>query len=482
MPDTADTRIGRAVAPAVANHPHLTGVYTLAEPLDAFAIRFQLANVAERSIDAQYFIWRGDAAGNLLFQALARAADRGVRVRLLLDDYYTGGLDATLGALGAHANLDVRLYNPFVLRDARAVNMVTDFARVNRRMHNKSFTVDNQASVVGGRNVANAYFAAGSGMAFADLDVIAVGEAVGEVSREFDVYWNSPSAYPVSSLLRQPAPRADGNLDTTLASTGNDAESGVLLDAARQSVVGPKLFEGTLDFQWVTARAVYDDPAKTLDATGDAGVLLFPQLVRDMQPVEKSLDLISPYFVPGEYGAAALAALAGRGVKVRILTNSLASSDVKVVHSGYARRREALLRAGVALYELKPTAAGESHEHEQDWFGVGSLSALHAKTFAVDGARGFVGSFNFDQRSALLNTEMGLVVESAALARRIGETFDTVVPRVAYEVRLAPDGRNLEWIERTGAGETRYDTEPATSWWLRAGVNLLQLLPIEWLL
>ncbi len=178
-----------------------------------------------------------------------------------------------------------------------------------------------------------------------------------------------------------------------------------------------------------------------------------------------------------------MAELAGRGVRVRILTNSLAATNVKAVHAGYARRRERLLRAGVTLYELKPTAATqESSEHDQPWFGSGSLSALHAKTLAVDGDRGFVGSYNFDPRSELLNTEMGLVINSPMLAHRLAQTFDNVVPLVAYEVRLAPDGHGLQWIDRTSAGEARYDTEPEAGWLLRLGINVLKALPIEWLL
>lgn len=169
-------------------------------------------------------------------------------------------------------------------------------------------------------------------------------------------------------------------------------------------------------------------------------------------------------------------------MKVRILTNSLASTDVKAVHAGYAKRREDLLRAGVVLYELKPTAARESHEHNQPWFGSSALAALHAKTLAVDRSRVFVGSFNFDPRSELLNTEMGLVIDSPSFAQRLAETFDTVVPLVAYAVRVAPDGRTLQWIEKSASGEVHYDTDPGTSWLLRRGVDMLGLLPIDSLL
>ena len=201
LTDTAGTRLGRAIAPGVAANPGKTGIHALPDPRDAFAARVLLAGAAEKSLDAQYFIWNGDHVGYLLFQALWQAAERGVRVRLLLDDLNTKGLDSTIAALDAHPNIEVRLYNPVVIRDNRVLNFVTDFTRVNRRMHNKSFTADNQATVVGGRNIADEYFGAGAGLAFADLDVLAVGPAVPEVSKEFDVYWNSASAYPASGFV-----------------------------------------------------------------------------------------------------------------------------------------------------------------------------------------------------------------------------------------------------------------------------------------
>ncbi len=480
--DTSGTRLGRALATNVAANPGKTGIYPLPDPRGALAARLLLAATAEKSLDLQYFVWERDQAGFLLFEALWQAAERGVRVRLLLDDFYTDGLDPTIAALDAHPNIEVRLYNPFTLRAARSLNLATDFIRVNRRMHNKSFTADNQVSIVGGRNIGNEYFGAGTGVAFADLDVIAVGAAVSDVSKEFDLYWNSPSAYPAVSLVGPVTPGGATKLQERFASTSRDPESVAYLQAARETPVVRDLLDHKLEFEWVKARVIYDDPAKTLDPGAGTDVLLFPELVRALGPAEKSLDLVSPYFVPGEAGTAALAALARRGVKVRILTNSLASTDVKAVHAGYAKRREDLLRAGVLLYELKPTATGEAHEHNLPWFGSGELSALHAKTLAVDRSRGFVGSFNFDPRSELLNTEMGLVIDSPTLAARLAGTFDTVVPRVAYEARLAPDGERVQWIDRSASGEARYDAEPQTSPLLRFGIDMLGILPIEGLL
>lgn len=477
--DTRVTRLGRALAEAVSAHPGKSGIHALPDPRDAFAARVLLARSAERTIDAQYYIWHADDVGYLLFEALSQAADRGVRVRLLLDDLNTRGLDPTIAALDAHPNIEVRLYNPLAQRAVRLLNFVTDFQRVNRRMHNKSFTVDNQVTIVGGRNIGNEYFAAGSGVAFTDLDVTAVGHVVNDVSKEFDRYWNGPSAYPASAFVS-----GAGNgqeLQARFEATHADAGARAYLEALRATPLVADLLEHKLDFEWTHASLLYDDPAKTLDAAAGSDALLFPQLVRSMGRPKRTLDMVSPYFVPGNTGTQALVGMAQEGVQVRILTNSLASTDVSAVHAGYAKRRHVLLRAGLTLHELKPTRAGENTESAS---GVGSTgaAALHAKTFAVDGARIFVGSFNLDARSAKLNTEMGLVIESPVLAKRLAAAFDDVVPKIAYEVRLQADGHSLEWIDRSAAGEKRYDSEPGTSPATRSKIELLSILPIEWLL
>ncbi len=477
LEDTSRTQLALALAPAVAAHPGKTGIHPLFDPRDAFAARALLAAAAGRSIDAQYYIWHGDTVGNLVFQALRQAADRGVRVRLLLDDMNTAGLDPVIAALDAHPDIEVRLYNPFPHRGARSLDFLSDFSRLNRRMHNKSFTVDNQASVVGGRNIGNEYFGVGEGTAFADLDVIAVGAAVRDVSRQFDLFWNSAPAYPAASLVAAAAP---ADLDTRFAATRADPASVAYLEALRTTALVRDLLARRLPLDWTDARLVRDDPAKTLDPAARADVLLFPALVDAIGRPEKSLDLVSPYFVPGDEGTEALAALARRGVNVRVLTNSLESSEANVVHAGYAKRREALLRAGVRLYELK-AAAGERARDEKAGMGSSSGAALHAKTFAVDARRIFVGSFNFDLRSALINTEMGLVISSPALAGRLAGLFDEAVPLSAYEVRLRADGA-LEWIERTAEGEKRHGSEPGAGWFRRFAVGVLSTLPIDWLL
>ncbi len=481
LADTGGTRLGRAVSTGVAANPGKTGIHPLPNAHDAFAARALFAAAAEKSIDAQYYLWHGDQVGNLLFEALWQAAGRGVRVRLIIDDINTAGLDAALAALDAHPHIEVRLYNPLTQRDARALAFLTDFARVNRRMHNKSFTVDNQVAVVGGRNIGDEYFGAAAGVAFADLDVVAVGAAVPEVSREFDAYWNSASAYPAAGFVGSAGPDAHAGLEARFASARADPRSRDYLAALRTTPLVRDLLDRKVALEWTTVRVLYDDPAKTLDAAGRTDHLLFPELARAMGHPERTLDLVSPYFVPGDDGTEALVAMAKRGVRIRILTNSLASSDVSAVHAGYAKRRVELLRAGVRLFELKPSA-GRDEQGEKLGIGSSSSSGLHAKTFAVDGRRIFVGSFNFDQRSARLNTEMGLVIDSPGLARALGDAFDATIPRAAWEVRLAAGGQALEWVEHTAQGERVHAIEPGTTWIKRSGVQFLSVLPIEWLL
>ncbi len=411
---STDTRLSRGVASALAIHPGKAGVYPLPVPRDAFAARGALARVAEQSLDIQYYIWQGDITGYLMFEAAWQAAERGVHVRLLLDDNNTAGLDATIAALDAHANIEVRLYNPLFQRRMRWLNYITDFRRVNRRMHNKSFTVDNTVTVVGGRNIGDDYFAAGHGMAFDDLDVMAVGPVVAEVARSFDLYWNSASAFPASQVLGEVAPDALAQLQGKFAATHANPESAEYLESLLQTPLVTDLCNGDLAMQWVDARLVSDSPAKTLDSETDKDALLLTQLLRTAGDPDAGFDLVSPYFVPMAQGTQELVALAARGVKVRILTNALEATDVGAVHAGYSKRRKELLRAGVQLYELKRATAPDGEIPRQA--SGNSSASLHAKTFQLDGKRIFVGSFNFDPRSAVLNTEMGMVIDSPELA------------------------------------------------------------------
>ena len=485
--DTCGTRLGRSLCPAAAAQAGRTGVHALPNGRDAFAARYLLARAAERSIDVQYYIWHADTSGRLLAHALWEAAERGVRVRMLLDDANTQGLDPLLATLDAHPNIEVRLFNPFANRGWRAGDYLGDFRRVNRRMHNKSFTVDNQVAVIGGRNIGDEYLGADSVVAFADLDVIAAGTVVREVSRSFDTYWNSASAYPVASLLPRPSDALRAQLRDEWTTVRDAPPAGRYLEAVRNQRFVEAILAGTLSVEWVSARLLADDPAKVVKPPEDTALHMLPQLEEALGRPSNELFLVSPYFVPGREGTDALLAIAARGVKVSILTNSLAATDVAPVYAGYSRYREELLRGGVHLYELKPTAQPSGEERERRHGSGGSSgggssgASLHAKTFAVDRQRVFVGSFNLDPRSARLNTEMGVVLESPTLATRLARAFDDA-PRYAYEVRLMGDGRGLEWIERTGEGEVHHSSSPHAGALRRLWINFLSVLPIEWLL
>ena len=478
--DTGTTSLGRSISPQVEAHPGLSGIYPLRDAHDALATRIHLARRAERTLDVQYYIWRTDMTSTLLAETLCDAADRGVRVRLLLDDNNTPGLDQTLAALAAHPNIEVRLFNPFVVRSPR-VGYLTDFFRANRRMHNKSFTADNQATIIGGRNIGDEYFgAAAAGLLFSDLDVLAVGPVVTDVSHDFDRYWASASAYPAERILPRVTSRELDKVKAAAARVEQDPAAIAYMTALRDAPFVRHLAERTLQLEWATTQMISDDPAKGLGrATSET---LFPHQLQDVigQPASH-LEMVMAYFVPTSAAVDALVSMAKRGVKVRIVTNSLEATDGPYVYAGYAKRRKALLEAGIELYELRRLSP-DSKERRASGSAPGSSgSSLHAKTFAVDGKRIFVGSFNFDPRSAKLNTELGFVIDSSQLADQISKIFETVIPERSYRVRLSQDGQTY-WTEGTASAEIRYDKEPHTSFWLRAAVWVLAKLPIEWLL
>ena len=478
--DTSDTKLAQAIMPLAAQHPDVSGIYALSDGRDAFAARALLAAAAQRTLDVQYYIWHKDITGTLLFDALRQAAERGVRVRLLLDDNNTAELDDTLALLARQPNLEIRLFNPFALRSPRALGFLTDFSRLNRRMHNKSFTADNQATIVGGRNVGDEYFGAAGDVLFADLDVLVIGPVVGAVSHDFDRYWNSPSAYPATSLIKPPKTGDAGEIAAEADRIDDTEAAEEYVRAMRTSPFVQQLIERQLPFEWAPTRLVSDDPAKVLDkARPGSGVAA--NLKSLLGVPNKELDLVSPYFVPGKSGTQAFAELAKEGVNVRILTNALEATDVAAVHAGYAKWRKPLLQAGVTLYESRRSWDENDAREKTGRFGS-SASSLHAKTFAVDDQRIFVGSFNFDPRSIDLNTEMGLVIDSPVLAGKLGQAMRGTIPQRAYQVLLKPDG-SLYWIARdANGGITRYDTEPGTSVWKRMGVSILSVLPIDWLL
>lgn len=473
------TRLGQALQPQQDNNPGLTGIYPLADARDAFAARALLTTLAEQTIDVQYYIWRNDFTSTLLLVTLLEAADRGVRVRLLLDDNGINGLDNTLAALDRHPNFHVRLFNPFVVRSPKWLGYLTDFSRVHRRMHNKSFTVDNQMTIVGGRNVGDEYFGATDGLLFSDLDVIATGPVVHDVSGHFDEFWNSKFSFPADAIL-PPSSVDPHDMLVNKSHTISTTSAQYYLANVESVYFLEQLATGSLELTWAPTRMVSDPPDKIADKVPEKA-LINRQIQEAIGLPQHSLTLISPYFVPTAEGLEYFQELASRGVKVRILTNSLEATDVTPVHSGYARYRKPLLTAGIELFEMRRLGNGEEQAKESAGPLGSSGSSLHAKTFVVDEKRVFVGSFNFDPRSINLNTELGFVIESRELAVMMNAFLADQLSDNSYQVKLDRNDR-LYWLEQNPEGNILHDHDPHTSTGRRALVYLMSLLPIEPLL
>ena len=475
--DTQDTALGRFSARARTGHAGRDGLYPLADGVEALFARLRLADMAQRSLDVQYYIWHNDLTGRLIARALLRAADRGVRVRILLDDIGARARDDTLLALDAHPGVEVRLFNPVAERRFRGLGMMTEFARINRRMHNKAFIADNQAVVTGGRNIGDEYFEASGEVMFGDLDVLAIGPVVARSSAVFDAFWSAPAAYPITALT---GARADAEavarqrelLEQAVVAQRDSAYA----QSARQAVAQRWLHAPAYD--WGEARVVYDAPDKIERPPEDARGHLMPQLAGLGRELGRELLIVSPYFIPGDAGVAWLRQVRARGVRVVVLTNSLASTDVGMVHSAYRQYREALLAAGVELYEFRPEAHGSARTSSI----TASRASLHAKTFVFDRQTLFIGSLNLDPRSTRLNTESGLVCDCPALAGRLAGRLLGQLDRIAWRLALEPDAAGkprLVWIEHGPDGERRYAQEPQTGALRRMSVWLLGLLPLE---
>lgn len=468
--------------------PGLSGFYPLVEADDAFAARMLLAKYAERSLDIQYYIWRADMTGLMLLEAVHEAADRGVRVRILLDDNNSAPLEPFLLAMAEHPNIEVRVFNPFVIRNQRWrwLGFVTDFKRANRRMHNKSFTADSAVTIVGGRNIGDSYFGASDDVLFADLDVISIGDVVEDVADDFDRYWNSVSAYELAAVSKkvQHVPLRDLALRAEQIAREQMAQN--YLESLRETDLIIALLENRLQFKWAKIQMVSDEPAKVLSKEKQDDVVT-RQLERIIGEPQREVELVSPYFVPTKVIVNNFRWLEQEGVHVKVLTNSLAATDVAAVHSGYSKRRKAMLKAGIELYELRfnevqPRKLKKQERKKRKSRLLGSSgSSLHAKTFSVDGKQVFIGSFNFDPRSSLLNTELGFVIESEELAERIRRAFIEEVPQQAFEVRLSEQGR-LYWIERNGDEQLIHSTEPRARLGKRLAVRFFSWLPIDSLL
>lgn len=470
------TKIHRSIQSSLDHHPKKDGFYPLVSGEEALAARLAAVMEAERTLDLQYYIWHDDETGRGLLRQIIKAADRGVRVRLLLDDLNEGRYQKGLAILDSHPYIEVRLANPFTYRRARFMDALR-FSQVNRRMHNKVFIADNQIGIAGGRNIGNEYFGASDDMNFGDFDLWVIGPVVNDLSNEFDTYWNSDVVWPIASLNEEKI-------------TENDLEklrSKAIIDRhkVKESSYGERMIsQGLIDkflkkdmtLVWGKGEVFFDSPDK-LKAKKETK-LLSQDLRSYLTDAKSELILISPYLVPGKKGMKVFDNLKQNQVDTWVLTNSLASNDVSTVFSGYRKYRKKMLKKNVKLYELMPRS--NNSERNDRAIGSSSSAGLHGKLFIVDQKKLVVGSMNLDPRSKELNTELGIVVESPELARDLSEKIKKNVPSDAYRVSLRGD--DLSWEKVTKEKRVEYSKEPDTTWWKRFKANLSSIFFPESLL
>ena len=484
--DTTQTTLAQIIQPLQEQHPELTGYLVLFEPLEALSARLRLIDKAEKTLDLQYYIWDNDKVGSLALHALIRAADRGVKIRLLIDDNNAKSTEGIFLALAQHPNIEVKLFNPYRFRKYRALDMILDLKRINRRMHNKSFIADHQVALIGGRNMTNQYYNVSDNYQFSDVDVMLVGSAVKDISHSFDEYWNHEYAYKVQEVVKQSAHRLSyDSLKQQLDEHYKRITVQNYLDLTSNSQAIDSLMSRDIPLDWVKAEVVKDSPDKIKSKAKKKEHLNF-QLIQQLEQPEKNVDLISAYFVPEKKGAKMLTDLAEDGIKVRVLTNSFKANDVAVVHAFYGKYRQDLLEHGVQLYEFLPALDKNDLDRHTEALAKKakvnlkglSRSSLHAKLMALDEKQVFIGSFNFDPRSAYLNTEIGVLLNSPPLARAVHTTMDENLSKYAYKLVLDAN-KKITWQRQTPQGPVIYTKEPRMKWWQRAGIKMLSWLPIE---
>lgn len=493
--DYADTPLNAITQKVLPQDDRRSGFRLLPYGPTSFATRMELAKLATRSLDVQYYLLAGDNTGRALMRELRDAALRGVRVRLLVDDLYTTGEDDLLLALASYPNVQVRLFNPFPAGrgsdTTRFISSGFDFDRINRRMHNKLFVADNVTAVAGGRNMADEYVMNATGSNFVDMDVFAAGPVVRGLSDEFDHYWNSEVVYPVGRIahsalttaqLQQDfetrtaaakppqAPRipADGRIADALEGEPNRLP----LDVVPMMNLPFELAERQLSpLLWADARVLFDPLTKTAGLNERENSIkgtVTEGVIRWFRTADKEIKMVSPYFVPSDASVASLAEAQASGVRVALVTNSLASTDEPWVYLGYWPHIHDLLKAGVTIYELSPTLSVK--RGKLGIFGH-RTGALHMKNGIVDHKQVFLGSMNLDPRSARLNTELGLIIDSPEMALQLESFADA---GSTYRLRLDASGRNVEWVEEDDNGkETVYDVPPETTAWQRFKLRLV---------
>jgi putative cardiolipin synthase len=484
IPPADSTQLDQIILQRLGDEPGLSGVQLVQNNALAFAYRAGTAAAAERSLDVQYYLWQADFTGKLLAAELLRAAERGVKVRVLIDDLDARAKHDLFAIADLHPNVEVRIFNPFYDRYG-VIGQWSEFvlrgSRLNRRMHNKAWVADNRVAIVGGRNIGDEYFGASEQSNFSDTDVVLVGPVVEQVSREFDVYWNSPDAVPVSRFeARKPKPEQLQQLSQAALAFSHEAGETPYIAALRDPLQRAELLKRAPPLVRARdIRVLADDPGKI--GAEEAGLhpsVVLGALMQVVGQASSEVLVVSPYFVPRKQGAANLIESAQRGIRVAVLTNSLAATDIVAVHVGYARYRRELLRGGVELYEMK-RRAGDAAADDHISLTGSSRASLHTKAMIVDRRWAFVGSMNLDPRSANLNTEMGVLVDSEELAEQLREQFErNTSPELSYRVELDPE-RGLVWHDRVNGRDRAVEDEPDASVGRRLGATLLRALPME---
>ncbi|WP_392563702.1 phospholipase D family protein [Orbus wheelerorum] len=473
------TKLDRILGAQSALHPNQSSLLLIPSNLDAFAIRAISARDAGRSLDLQYYIWHDDLTGQLLGLELLDAADRGVRVRIILDDMNAYSRSSLLATLGLHPNISIRMFNPTRARNnslIRGIEMILRIFSINRRMHNKSWIADGRMAIVGGRNIGNEYFGAADNRNFFDADLLIGGEAVKETETIFDDFWNSDAVIPIEALVTAKA-NSLNELRQKIQLKRQNIAALPYLKKLQDAPNVKSLFKGELNEQgwqvhWTNQVHVYSDPA-TKAFGNDQDKWLFHHIKPVLENASAKISLISPYFVPGKAGVNKFSMLHRQGIDIDILTNSLAANDVIMAHSGYAPYRKELLQNDIKLYELKPFG-----KTERSLIGSSDAS-LHTKAFLVDNTIGFVGSFNFDPRSANLNTEMGIIFKEPSIVKALQNEFNMKISHdFSYQVVLIDD--KLRWLDENEQNEPiTWSNDPQSKWWQRTIATLASYLPIE---
>ena len=462
----------------------LTAYLALDDAFSSIASRLHLINKAQHNIDLQYYIWEDDSIGHLMLAELLKAADRGVKVRLLIDDQNGTKLDATLKQLAAHPNFEIKLFNPYKFRKLRVIDYAFRLKHINHRMHNKLIIADGAIAVTGGRNISREYFDASDNFQFTDMDILFYGTAVQHANDVFHEFWNDNLSYSVPQLL------GNGNQEQLSKLRQYYELTALQKDQLKKRIeLAEKQINKHLKdrpINWAKAHFIADSPNKIRgEATNDQ--LIYSQMLNIMGEPKQHLELVSAYFVPTRKGTDYLVNLSKNDVRIRILTNSFLANDVAVVHAFYQKYRHDLLQNGIKLYEFKPYI----ERNKRTWYEVvtgnvipakgKNTSSLHAKFFDIDGMV-FIGSFNFDPRSANLNSEVGLVVESDVLQKYISKSLDQYLPQIAYELKLNKQGEII-WLDQHKDGSiVEYKHDPETTKFQRFAMQAVSYLPIEWMM